>query len=73
ERGLDISLDNLGYSGKRHDVSDYLQALGWSTAGTRMGQLLAENGLPLPLESADRPALLDNYYCTAVRQKAGAS
>ena len=73
ECGLDISLDNLGYSGKRNDVTTYLQARDWSTAGTRMGQLLADNGLALPLAPAGQSALLDNYYCTAVRQKTGAS
>lgn len=72
DHGLDIELDNLGYSGERNDVAGYLQGRGWSTVGTRMGQLLVENGLLLPSALEGQPLLLDNFYCTAVLNKTGA-
>ncbi|AKN17966.1 hypothetical protein MHAE_16431 [Mycobacterium haemophilum DSM 44634] len=65
--GLDVVLDNLGYPGERHDVATYLDARGWSVTETRLEQLLADNGLPVP-PTSQRPAsaVSDNYYCTAV-------
>lgn len=68
EHGLDVELDNVGYPGERKDVATYLQGHGWHTAGTRLSQLLADNGLPVHSLPDGQPSLLtDNYYCTAVR------
>lgn len=74
EHGLDVVLDNLGYPGERNDVAAYLDARGWSVLGTRLEQLLADNGIPVPpTKEGPASAFSDNYYCTAVlRQEAGA-
>ncbi|WP_343599787.1 class I SAM-dependent methyltransferase [Mycobacterium sp.] len=64
ENGLDTRIDDLWYSGERHDVASYLEQRGWRTVRTLSRQLLADNGLPLPASTDDAA---ENYYCTAVR------
>lgn len=60
--GLDARIDDLWYSGERHDVAPYLDARGWQTERHRSAQLLAEAGLPVP---ARNDGQTENYYCTA--------
>ncbi|OBG76865.1 SAM-dependent methyltransferase [Mycobacterium sp. E2462] len=68
--GLDIALGDLGYPGERNDVATYLQGRGWQPVRTPLNQMLANNGLPLQSTDADAP-FSQNYYCTAVLNKAG--
>lgn len=63
EHGLDTHIDDLWYSGERHDVATYLNQLGWRTVRNRSSQLLADNGLPVPPRVNSET---ENYYCTAV-------
>ena len=70
ENGLDVALDNLGFSGERNDAATYLQDRGWQPVCTPLNQLLADNGLPLQPDGDDAP-FAKNYYCTAVLHKAG--
>lgn len=63
EHGLDTHIDDLWYFGERNDVATYLSRHGWRTARTRLGQLLADNGLPVPSSTDDET---ENCYYTAV-------
>jgi methyltransferase (TIGR00027 family) len=62
EHGLDAHIDDLWYSGERHDIAAYLSQHGWRTTRILAGQLLADAGLPVPRRD-DGEA--ENYYCTA--------
>jgi methyltransferase (TIGR00027 family) len=62
QHGLDARIDDLWYSGERHDVAPYLDARGWQTTRHRSGQLLADAGLPVPERNDGQT---ENYYCTA--------
>ncbi|WP_406816837.1 class I SAM-dependent methyltransferase [Mycobacterium sp. M23085] len=68
--GLDIALGELGFPGERNDVATYLQQRGWQPVRTPLNQMLANNGLPLQSTEPDAP-FAQNYYCTAVLNKAG--
>jgi methyltransferase (TIGR00027 family) len=67
--GLEIALGDLGFPGERNDVATYLGNHGWQATRTPLNQLLANNGLPLQSSDPDAP-FAQNYYCTAVLQKA---
>jgi methyltransferase (TIGR00027 family) len=62
EYGLDASIDDLWFSGERHDVATYLDQHGWRTTRHRASQLLADAGLPVPQRNDGQT---ENYYCTA--------
>jgi methyltransferase (TIGR00027 family) len=64
EHGLDTHIDDLWYSGDRHDVATYLDQHAWRTVRTPSSQLLTDNGLPVPPRINPET---ENYYCTAVR------
>lgn len=68
--GLDVALDDLGFPGERNDPASYLQQLGWQPVRTPLNQMLANNGLPLQSTEPGAP-FAQNYYCTAVLNKAG--
>lgn len=70
QNGLDIALGDLGYPGERNDVATYLQARGWQPVRTPLNQMLANNGLPLQSTEPGAP-FSQNYYCTAVLNRAG--
>ena len=62
EYGLDARIDDLWFSGERHDVATYLDQRGWRTTRHPASQLLADAGLPVP---ARNDGQTENYYCTA--------
>jgi methyltransferase (TIGR00027 family) len=62
QHGLDARLDDLWYSGERHDVAPYLDERGWQTTRHRSSQLLTDAGLPAPVRNDGQT---ENYYCTA--------
>ncbi len=70
EQGLDVELENLGFSGERNDAASYLEERGWRVSRTPVNELLANTGLPLQSDDDDAP-FGRNYYCTAVLHKAG--
>jgi methyltransferase (TIGR00027 family) len=70
DRGLDVSLDDLGFPGERNDAATYLRDRGWQPTSTPVNQLLADNGLPQLPGGEDAP-FAKNYYCTAILHKAG--
>jgi len=61
--GLNAHIDDLWYTGERHDIATYLAERGWQTTRSLAGQLLTEAGLPVPVRN-DGEA--ENYYCTAI-------
>ena len=66
DNGLDVTIDDLGFPGQRHDLVPYLEERGWRTTRTEASQLLAEGGLPVP-SGGDGEGAFPNYYCSAVR------
>ncbi len=70
DNGLDIAMENLGFTGDRNDVATYLEDRGWQTVRAPVNQVLADSGLPLHTGGEDAP-FGKNYYCTAVLHKAG--
>jgi methyltransferase (TIGR00027 family) len=62
QHGLEARLDDLWFSGERHDVATYLDERGWRTTRHRSSQLLADAGLPVPQRNDGQT---ENYYCTA--------
>jgi methyltransferase (TIGR00027 family) len=70
DNGLDVELEDLGFSSERNDVATYLEDRGWHPVRTPLNRLLGDSGLPLQSSDADAPFAL-NYYCTAVLRKAG--
>jgi methyltransferase (TIGR00027 family) len=62
EHGLDARLDNLWYSGERHEVVAYLSQHTWRTTRILAAELLADAGLPVPRRDEGDA---ENYYCTA--------
>jgi methyltransferase (TIGR00027 family) len=66
DNGLDVTIDDLGFPGERHDIGPYLEERGWRTTRTEASQLLAEGGLPVPA-GGDGEEAFPNYYCSAVR------
>jgi methyltransferase (TIGR00027 family) len=68
EHGFDLDFNELGFDGERNDVGDYLDARGWSSVGTPMGQLLADNGFPaIPQANDDDVTMNGVVYYTSTR------
>jgi methyltransferase (TIGR00027 family) len=66
EHGFDLDFSELGFEGDRHDVGDYLDARGWSSVGTPMGELLADNGFEaIPSADDDQPTMGGVIYYTS--------
>ena len=69
EHGFDLDFNELGFDGERNDVGDYLDARGWSSVGTPMGQLLADNGFPaIPQANDDDVTMNGVVYYTSTRR-----
>jgi methyltransferase (TIGR00027 family) len=62
QHGLDARLDNLWYSGERHEIVAYLSQHTWRTTRILAAELLADAGLPVPRRDEGDA---ENYYCTA--------
>jgi methyltransferase (TIGR00027 family) len=69
ENGLELEFEDLGFEGDRNDVAAYLQNLGWRTAGTRMSELFADNGLAAIPQNNDSVSMADTIYYTSVLGK----
>ncbi|MGO8771664.1 MAG: SAM-dependent methyltransferase [Mycobacterium sp.] len=69
EHGFELEFADLGYEGERNDVAAYLQNLGWRSVGTRMSQLLADNGLAAIPQHYDSVSMADTVYYTSVLSK----
>ena len=68
EHGFDLDFSGLTFVGERHEVGEYLDARGWSSVGTPMGQLLATHGFDAIAESEDDgPTMNDVTYITSTR------
>jgi len=66
EHGFDLDFSELGFHGERHDVGTYLDARGWTSVGTQMGDLLAANGFaPIPESDDDQPTMSGVTYYTS--------
>jgi methyltransferase (TIGR00027 family) len=66
EHGLELDFADLGFEGERNDVAAHLRDLGWRTAGIRMDQLLADNGVATISQDADSVSMADTVYYTSV-------
>jgi methyltransferase (TIGR00027 family) len=64
--GFELEFADLGYEGERNDVAAYLDKLGWRSVGTRMSQLLADNGLAAIPQSNDSVSMADAIYYSSV-------
>jgi methyltransferase (TIGR00027 family) len=64
ERGLDLDMPGLIYSGPRSNVMDYLRSLGWTVAGSPGDELLVLNGLTPP-DRGDYDPLGEITYVSA--------
>ena len=64
EHGFDLNFADLGFHGERHDVGEYLDARGWTSKATPMGELLSTNGFPAIPESEDGQPTMNavTYY-----------
>jgi methyltransferase (TIGR00027 family) len=65
--GFDLEFSELGYEGDRNDVAAYLDTLGWRSTGTRMSQLLADNGRPAIPQANDSVSVADSIYYTSIK------
>ncbi len=65
--GFDLEFSELGYEGDRNDVADYLDTLGWRSAGKPMSQLLADHGLPPVPQGNDSVSMADTIYYTSTK------
>ena len=66
EHGFHLDFSELGFHGERHDVGTYLDARGWTSVGTQMGDLLAANGFaPIPESDDDQPTMNGVTYYTS--------
>jgi methyltransferase (TIGR00027 family) len=64
--GFDLDFTELGFDGERHDVGEYLDARGWTSSGTPMGELLAANGFDeIPDAADDQPTMSSVVYYTS--------
>ena len=68
DEGFDLELGELGYSGDRNDVADFLAKRGWQSAKTYISELLADAGLPAIPRADGSTAIGNNYYCTSVKR-----
>lgn len=62
EQGFELDWEELGFEGERNDVAVYLDGLGWRSVGTKMSQLLADNGLTAVPQSNDSVTMADTIY-----------
>jgi methyltransferase (TIGR00027 family) len=68
EHGLELDFTDLTFVGERNDVGQYLDALGWSSVGTPMGQLLTSHGFDaIPETDDDGPSMNGVTYITSTR------
>jgi methyltransferase (TIGR00027 family) len=68
EHGFDLDFTALTFEGERNDVGQYLDARGWSSVGTPMGELLATNGFDaIPQADDDRHTMNGVTYYTSTR------
>jgi methyltransferase (TIGR00027 family) len=68
DHGFELDFSELGFDGDRHDVGDYLDAHGWTSVGTAMGDLLAANGFDaIPPSDDDQPTMDGVIYYTSTR------
>ena len=65
--GFDLNFEELGYQGDRNDVAEYLNGLGWRSAGRPMSELLAEHGLPPVPQTTDSVSMADTIYYTSTK------
>lgn len=66
KHGFDLDFSELGFDGERHDVGAYLDARGWTSVGTPMGELLAANGFDgIPETGDDQPTMNGVTYYTS--------
>ena len=66
EHGFDLDFSELGFQGERNDVGKYLDARGWTSVGTPMGELLSANGFePIPSTDDDRQTMNGVTYYTS--------
>ena len=66
QRGLDLDMPALIYSGPRRNVMDYLSATGWQVAGVTGAELFTRAGLHPP-ERSDYDPLGEITYVSATR------
>ncbi|MCW2729324.1 MAG: SAM-dependent methyltransferase [Mycobacterium sp.] len=66
EHGFDLDFSELGFEGERNDVGQYLDAKGWTSVGTPMGELMASNGFEaIPQSDDDRQTMNGVTYYTS--------
>ena len=66
ERGLNLDMPSLIYTGPRRNVMEYLAERGWVVDGVPGNELLRRNGLP-PRENTDDDPLGEIVYVSATR------
>ncbi|MDT7757485.1 MAG: hypothetical protein QOH27_3383 [Mycobacterium sp.] len=67
EHGFELDFSELGFHGERNDVGEYLDARGWTSVGTPMGDLLVSNGFPtLPPSDDDQMTMDAVVYYTSL-------
>ena len=69
DHGFNLEFADLGYEGERNDVAAYLENLGWRSVGTRMSELLADNGLAAIPQANDSVSVADTVYYSSVLDK----
>lgn len=68
EHGFDLDFSELTFQGERNDVGEYLDALGWSSVGTPMDELLTTNGFAaIPKTDDGQPTMNAVTYFTSTR------
>jgi methyltransferase (TIGR00027 family) len=66
EHGFDLDFSELSFQGERNDVGQYLDGRGWTSVGTPMGDLLADNGFAAIPDSGDgQPTMNSVTYFTS--------
>jgi methyltransferase (TIGR00027 family) len=66
EHGFDLDFSELGFEGERNDVGHYLDARGWTSVGTPMGELLDSHGFEaIPQSDDDRQTMNGVTYYTS--------
>ncbi len=69
EHGFDLDFSELGFEGERHDVGEYLDARGWTSVGTPMGELMARHGFDAIPEGDDARQTMNGVtYFTSTRR-----
>lgn len=68
EHGFELDFTDLTFEGDRHDVGVYLDARGWTSVATPMGDLLAAHGFDaIPETGDDQPTMNGVTYYTSTR------